>query len=244
MKFLLCFLLAALASWVAWSEEESVWRLFYAPGGDCEQARQIVHPLLEKGARLVLQELPARAETREAILLQSEAIDAGVRSLPCLVLSDGKGTYATIPLGQFSPENLRAARELASAPDRDTLAQQRRLVSLIFFHTTLARCSSAPAGQRLSSIASLEELAQRNDLPAEQRQFILLRCLYPALVQFYTGSYRDRGAHTPDTERLFRRIIGVVELARDLNPLSKLGRLAFDERERLRASRLEARRLD
>ena len=86
MKFLLCFLLAALASWVAWSEEESVWRLFYAPGGDCEQARQIVHPLLEKGARLVLQELPARAETREAILLQSEAIDAGVRSLPCLVL--------------------------------------------------------------------------------------------------------------------------------------------------------------
>ena len=241
MKLPLCFLLAAVAAFGD-SAGADVWKLFYAPGTDPDGAQQVVQNLLPKDARLIAQELPTRAETREAILLLSEAIDAGVRSLPCLVLNDEKGAYAAIPLSKLSRETLRVAEEAASAPDRDAQAQQRRLASQLFCHATLARCSSAPAGQRLSSLSKLEELARQDHLPTQQRQFIALRCLYPALMQFYADSYR--GAHTPDTEQLFRRIIDAVEFARDLDPSSRLGRLAFDERERLRAARLEARRLD
>lgn len=242
MKPLLCLLLAAFTPWCACSADESVWKLFYASGTDFGQAQQLVRQLLPEETRLIVQELPVRARTREEILLQSEAVDAGVRSLPCLVLNDEKGAYAAIPLGELSPEALRTAGKLASAPDRNSHAQQRRLVSHLFFHTTLARCSRAPVSQRLNSIENLEELSRCDNLPVGQRQFISLRCLYPALVQFYTDSYQE--AHTPDTEQLFRRIIDAVEFARDLDPGSQLGRAAFNERERLRAARLEAKRLD
>ena len=38
--------------------------------------------------------------------------------------------------------------------------------------------------------------------------------------------------------------IAALELARDLDDSSRLGRLAYDEREKLRAARLQAKKLD
>ncbi len=241
MKILACLLLAALTSFHC-SAGENTWTVFYAHGMDVVRAQRTVQRVLPEGTQLILRELPARAVNREDMLAQSEAIAAGVHSLPCLVLSDERGVYAAVPLNKLSPETLLAAQKFASAPNRDAQARQRRGISKMIFHTSIARCASAPMGQRLSSLAYLEELTKSSDLSIRQRQFVALHCLYPALMQLYTNSYR--GAHTPDTEQLFMRAISSVEFARDLDPDSKFGRLAHNERERLRAARLKAKRLD
>ena len=66
--------------------------------------------------------------------------------------------------------------------------------------------------------------------------------MYPALMCLYAAEYNK--AHTAISEHFFMQAIAALELARDLDASSQLGRLAYEEREKLRAARLQAKKLD
>ena len=54
----------------------------------------------------------------------------------------------------------------------------------------------------------------------------------------------DTGAHTPASEAKFLEAIDAVEKARDMDRSSIIGRKAYDERERLRKARRQARTME
>lgn len=172
----------------------------------------------------------------------AEAVAAGVTELPCLVLRDAGGAYAALPLRTLTTESVQAARQAASAPDREAQSLPRRYLAkqyLLFARMALTK----PMDEETLNLCltSCRALMEHPSAQTEDKQLLGLRCLYPLLLEEYRRGYAAEGAHTPATEAKLLEAIAALETARDLDPQSKLGQEAAAERERLRAARRQAR---
>lgn len=237
MKALLLLCLAALAC-----AAQETWELFYAAeGAEPSVLVERVKPLLPKDIRLREMPLPADCRDAQAAKQHEAAIAAGVHTLPCLVLRDARGAYAALPLQGLSPETLQTARAQASAPGRESAHRRRSRTARVYYLKALWLLVES-AQEQDKIIAAYRAEMQREGTDEELKQFIGFYCLYPALMQQYAAEYS--GAHTPRTEAKLLEAISALEEARDLNPDSHTGRLAYDERERLRAARLKSRQYE
>lgn len=173
----------------------------------------------------------------------ANALNAGVEELPSLVLSDEQGAFAVIPLPRLTAATLETARAAATAPDRNQRARQRHFEAqqyLLFARMALiSPLEGEPLQQCLSTCRALMEhpFATQAD-----KQRLGFRCLYPLLMQEYTTLYK--GAHTPASEAKLLEAIAALEAARDLDRNTETGKQAFDERERLRKARRQARTME
>ncbi len=230
------FPLAAAASYTVYLQE----------GRDSEALRKQVTELLPKPAEgqaeckfVVLNSKPNNAEQAEA---QAAAIAAGITHLPALVLTDAEGPYATLLLQGLKTQDIVKAEELAKSPDRQEKTAQREFQSRLYL--LFAACSqevSAPE-ELEESVQECRQLLSDEYCTRELQQLIGLRCLYPLLMKQYALGHT--GAHTPATEAKLLEAIAALETARDIDPNSKLGKRAHDERHRLRMARREARKYE
>lgn len=237
-RFLLLLLLALACS------AQETWELFYPAGSKDEETKLVksLQPLLPKGVKLSLQPLPEKCRSASAAQSHAHAIDAGVHTLPCLVLRDEKGAYAALPLQGLTAESItHAQQQAAAAPDREQLTRHRRLTAQLYYLRALWTLAQSPAEQD-TVIAAYREALQRPTADETARQHIGFYCLYPALMQQYAAEYN--GGHSPRTENKLLEAIAAIEAVRDTNPETRLGRLAYDERERLRAARLKSRQYE
>lgn len=174
--------------------------------------------------------------------IQADAIEAGVTHLPCLVLADAVGPYATLLLQGLTRQTIEQATAQATAPDRESKTEQRRFDSQLYL--LFARCAmEEPTDETLAELVEDSRRLLSHELcPKEMQQLIGLRCLYPLLMKQYAIGHT--GAHTPATEAKLLEAITALETARDLDPESALGKRAHDERHRLRMARREARKYE
>ena len=218
---------------------QDTWELYYSPEQQAEAPRALkkrVQPMLPPGVKLTLHPLPADCKDTEAARQHARAIAAGVHTLPCLVLKDAKGSYAALPLSGLTARGIAQAQAQAGLPEREKAVDRRAGAARLYYMRALWMLAGTPDNQD-RVIATYRREMQQSDVA--MRQNIGYYCLYPALMQQYTGAYA--GAHTPYTEAKLLEAISVLEQVRDADPESPTGRLAFDERERLRAARLQAR---
>lgn len=218
------------------------WVLFHAPGANVEALLERVTSCLPDDVAVSPRELPRQSAKSEDLRVQCDALADGVRFLPCLVLRDEKGAYALLSLSGLTPKKIEQIRQLASSPGREELAEQRRVVATLFYLRALTCMPDVSEELRASALDRLEQMTELSTLSLQLRQFITLNCLYPALMQLYSERYD--GTHTSQSEQIFRRAVGVLEKARDMDPLSHYGRIAYDLREQLRAARLHAQNFD
>lgn len=230
------FPIAAAASYTVYLQE----------GRDNAALRKHVTELLPKPAEgqaecrfVVLNDKPNSSEQAEA---QADAMAAGVTHLPCLVLADAEGPFATLLLQGLKTQDIIKAEEQAKYADRQEKTAEREFKARLYL--LFAACS-----QRDPGAEQLEELVQESrQLLSDERctrelqQLIGLRCLYPLLMKQYAIGHT--GAHTPATEAKLLEAIAALETARDIDPNSKLGKRAHDERHRLRMARREARKYE
>ncbi len=233
---------AAMVLLAGVSGSAEAWVVYHAPDAEVAALREKAESVVPEGTRVDYCALPRQCATVGDLDAQRAALEAGVCMLPCLVLRDAEGDYAALPLEGVTAETVRTAVELARAPHRKKEAQARRLTANIYYYTAYARLPFIPLQGQLAAVRVLQELAGSEMLTVEQRQYIALRCLYPALMNCYAREYQ--GAHTPKTERLFLQAIAALELARDIDPRTSLGRRAHEMREKLRSARLQAKKLD
>lgn len=221
---------------------EESWILYYAPGADVEELRNAALHVTPPGVAISPQCLPTECKSVDDLKTQREAIGAGVHVLPCLALRDAEGCYAALPLHGLSEQGVHTALRLARDPQRKELEAQRMLSADLYYDTACVHLPFISRQEQADAIKHLRTLAESRQLPVSTRQFIAFRCLYPSLMCLYAAEYR--GAHTPVSELLFLQAIAAVELARDLDASSRLGRLAYQERESLRAARLQSKNWD
>ena len=226
------FLFVLLCTIVCSSGAEESWILYHAPGADVEAILQIAVNVAPPGTKITPQDLPDTCQTADDLKVQHAALSAGVRTIPCLVLQDAQGCYATLPLHGLSAQGVLAARQHANDPQRGQLATRRLLIADLYYDTARIHLPFIPAREKTHAIEHLRLLAESQNIPVGIRQFM---CLYAA-------EYNK--AHSAVSEHLFMQAIAALELARDLDDSSRLGRLAYDEREKLRAARLQAKKLD
>ena len=236
------FLFALLCAIVCSSGAEESWILYHAPGADVEAILQIAVNVAPPDTKITPQDLPDTCQTADDLKVQHAALSAGVRTIPCLVLQDAQGCYATLPLHGLSAQGVLAARQHANDPQRGQLATRRLLIADLYYDTARIHLPFIPAREKTHAIEHLRLLAESQNIPVGIRQFIALRCLYPSFMCLYAAEYNK--AHSAVSEHLFMQAIAALELARDLDDSSRLGRLAYDEREKLRAARLQAKKLD
>ncbi len=237
-------LLAAviLCAVVCSSRGEETWLLYHAPDADVEALQQTASSAAPQGTAIRLQALPDVCQSARDLETTREAINAGVHVLPCLVLQDARGVYATLPLRGLTTKGVLTARKLASHPMRSEYAKQRRLAGSLYYDAACVQCNFVAREEKLKALDHMRSLAESERLPVGMRQLIALRYFYPSLMLLYAAEYN--GAHTPASERLFLQAVSALEFARDLDADSELGRLAHEKREQLRAARLQARKLD
>lgn len=185
--------------------------------------------------------LAASCRTAEEAKRHAHAIEAGVSSLPSLVLSDGKGPFATLVLqGSLTPADLTRARALAEARTRHEAHQRRLLGAHIYLLCArTALCPPEDVEGIENAVAACRAVMENDICSAGLRQFLGLHCLYPLLMRQYVHGYT--GAHTPFTEAKLLEAIAALEAARDIDRESPDGRKAHQERERLRAARRKSR---
>ena len=237
-------LLAAviLCAIVCHTRSEEAWLLYHAPGDDTQALQRAALNVAPKGTSIRLQALPSVCKSARDLEVTREAISAGVCVLPCLVLQDAGGVYAALPLRGLTANGTQAMRRLANYPTRGEYAKQNRLAASLYYDAACVQRSFIPREEKLGAISRMLSLAASEQLSIEMRQLIALRYLYPSLMWLYAAEYN--GAHTPISEQFFLQAVSALELARDLEPSSKLGRLAHEKREKLRAARLQAKKLD
>lgn len=195
------------------------------------------------GASFKLIPLPERAENMLSARRVARALEDGITELPSLVLRDEQGSFAVIPLGRLTQEQLDEGFALAQAPDRQVAAQSRRLQAHQYlFFASLNLESPVNIAQTNQQIARCRTLMEHPNGTADDRQRLGLLGLYPLLMKRYTLLWQ--GAHTPESEAALLEAIAALENARDINPQNKLGRRAFAERERLRMARRTARQYE
>lgn len=239
MRPLLLLILAALAG-----SAQETWELF-CPSGiartEENNALKQVRALLPPGVKLEQRSIPAECRDADDARQHAHAIDAGVHSLPCLALKDELGAYAVLPLQGLCAESISQAKQQAAAPDREATTRQRRMAAQLYFLRALWTLAHTAAEQDAVIAAYREEL-QRPTADEATRQHIGFYCLYPALMQQYAAEYA--GGHSPRTEAKLLEAIAALENVRDTAPDTHTGRLAYDERERLRAARLKSRQYE
>lgn len=220
--------------------------VYTAAGKNTPELQKMVHKLLplspdEKPTCRFL-ELTTDCKELPQAEIQAEAIEAGVTHLPCLVLADDMGPYATLLLHGLTRQSIEQAATQATAPERESKTEQRRFDSQLYL--LFARCAmEEPTAETLDELVQESRLLLSHELcPKEMQQLIGLRCLYPLLMKQYAIGHT--GAHTPATEAKLLEAIAALEAARDLDPESATGKRAHDERHRLRMARREARKYE
>lgn len=241
MKVYLPLLLPAAAAWLAADE----YAVYIPEGSDTAALEEQLLPLkeIDGAAHWSYVPLSRRADSEKQAARAAMAIRDGVSLLPCLALSDERGCYACLPLSAIGAEQIAEARRHAQAPDRDRKAKRRNYEAaryLLFARLSFKPATDLPACRRY--IDEARRLATHESADVEDRQLLGLRVLYPLLMKKY--SLLGQGAHTPESEAALLEAIAALEAARDLDPLSVLGRQAHAERERLRAARLKSRQYE
>lgn len=207
-----------------------------------EAAEKMVKAALPKNADLQVTVLPTECHTRAEAQVQAEALYAGVMALPCLVVSDKKGPYAVLPVDDLTAGKIQEVQPQAQHPERKARAAERDLSARIYLLCATLSVEEIDDATLSNVVAECRQLIEHPHATTEQQQFIGYRCLYPALLLQYSRGYT--GAHTPYTEAKLLEAIAALEAARDLDKESKIGKQAFDERERLRRARREARKYE
>ena len=237
-------LLSALLLTTLACTAQETWALYRpTPVTKDEEIRMVdrVRALLPEESKGSIHAVPTACKTALGAKQLAAAIDAGVTALPCLVLKDERGAYAALPLPGLTAESLARARLLATAPGREQATARRKLASRLYYLRALWSLAHTPEEQD-TVIAAYHVAMKRTESDTTTGQHIGYYCLYPALMQQYAAEYN--GAHTPRTETLLLEAIAALEAVRDADPESRLGRLAYDERERLRAARLKSRQYE
>lgn len=206
------------------------------------EAEKLVKAALPENADLQVTVLPTECHTRAEAQVQAEALYAGVMALPCLVVSDEKGPYAVLPVDGITAEKIQEVQPQAQHPERKARADERDLSARIYLLCATLCVEEIDDATLSKVVAECRQLIEHPHATTEQQQFIGYRCLYPALLLQYSRGYT--GAHTPYTEAKLLEAIAALEAARDLDRESKIGKQAFDERERLRRARREARKYE
>ncbi len=220
--------------------------VYTAEGKNTPELQEMVHKLLptlpEQKPDCRFLELTPDCKKLSQAEIQADAIEAGVTHLPCLVLADTMGPYATLLLRGLTRQTIEQATAQATAPDRESKTEQRRFDSQLYL--LFARCAmEEPTDETLAELVEDSRRLLSHELcPKEMQQLIGLRCLYPLLMKQYAIGHT--GAHTPATEAKLLEAITALETARDLDPESALGKRAHDERHRLRMARREARKYE
>lgn len=207
-----------------------------------EAAEKLVKAVLPENADLQVTVLPTECHTRAEAQMQAEAIYAGVTALPCLVVSDEKGPYGVLPVVGLTTAQLQETKEQANHPEREARAAERDFSARLYLLCATLCVEEIDDATLSNVVAECRQLIEHPHATTEQQQFIGYRCLYPALLLQYSRGYT--GAHTPYTEAKLLEAIAALEAARDLDRESKIGKQAFDERERLRRARREARKYE
>lgn len=242
MKFLIPLLMLLSSFTPAGAEEYTV---YFRQGTNTAALVRMLTPLRkaepQSECRYVV--LSDKADIMAEAINSANAIKAGVDELPCLVLADSSGPYATLPLHKLSAESLQAAKARARAANRAETAERRNFTAQQYL--LLARmCMTTPLqGETLEKCLSTCRALMAHPLatPAD-KQRLGFECLYPLLLRQYTNMYN--GAHTPASEARFLEAIAALETARDIDRNSPTGRKAHDERERLRKARRQARTME
>ena len=183
------------------------------------------------------------AETMAAAINSANALNAGVEELPSLVLSDDQGPYAVIPLPRLNAASLEAARAAATAPERNQKARQRHFEAQQYLLFARMALISPLEGEKLQQcLSSCRALMEHPFATPADKQRLGYLCLYPLLMQEYSTMYK--GAHTPASEAKLLEAIAALETARDMDRNSNIGKQAYDERERLRKARRQARTME
>jgi hypothetical protein len=159
------------------------------------------------------------------------------------VLGDASGPYAALPLDELNANTLAAAKATAAAPGRTEKASLRNFTAqqyLLFARMAFTRPLQGEALQKC--LNTCRALMAHPLATTADKQRLGFECLYPLLMQEYTTLYT--GAHTPASEAKLLEAIAALEAARDADRNSTIGRKAFDERERLRAARRQARTME
>ena len=127
------FPIAAAASYTVYLQE----------GRDNAVLRKHVTELLPKPAEgqaecrfVVLNDKPNNDEQAEA---QADAMAAGVTHLPCLVLADAEGPFATLLLQGLKTQDIIKAEELAKSADRQEKTAEREFEARLYL--LFAGCS-------------------------------------------------------------------------------------------------------
>lgn len=219
--------------------------LYVQEGAEGAKAAGFCRTLLAE-ERLTLEKVvPLRQEcsTLAEAQQQARAMEDGVTFLPCLVLSDEKGAYATLLLRGLTKETLAVARQAAQAtPPQEADIQKKRFDAHLYL--LCARVGLSPLDNEglARAVRDSRRLLRSSQAQQRQQQFIGLRLLYPLLMEQYRRGYQ--GAHTPETEAKLLEAIAALEEARDIDPTSALGRRAHEEREHLRMARRKSRQYE
>lgn len=218
--------------------------VYFENGTDTKGMVEQLAPFRKANPQRELKFIPitSQCRTMHDAVNAAKGVVAGITELPCLVLCDEAGEYATLPLRTLTEEALAAAENAATAPDREEKAAARRYLGkeyLLFARMALVQpMDDATLGLCLDSCRALMAYPLAT---TEDKQLLGLRCLYPLLLEEYKRGYAQSGAHTPATEAKLLEAIAALEAARDIAPDTKLGKQAAAERERLRAARRQAR---
>lgn len=220
----------------------------YLPeGADVATVAHIIRKLLPRDEQkqpvaCEFKTLPYKCSNSKQAEVQAEALAAGVTHLPCLVIADDQGPFATLLLRGLKRADINKAAELATAADRREKAKRREFNAGLYL--LFARCEyDEKTPETLSELVNeCHILLSQNECSKELQQLIGLRCLYPLLMKQYATGHQ--GAHTPETEAKLLEAIAALEQARDIDPDSALGKRAHDERHRLRMARRKARQYE
>lgn len=244
LRHLRTILLLAAAAFTPHAAAE-LYTVYLAEGTDSPALRKQVQKLLpgtaEAPAECRYVELKSTCAQPADAEAQAAAIEAGVTHLPCLVVADAEGAYATLLLRGLKRKDIEETAALAVAPNREQLAEKRSYDARLYL--LFARCQFEKAEEELAELVQeCRSLMEHEHCTDELQQLLGLRCLYPLLMQQYTNAYK--GAHTPASEAKLLEAIAALEAARDLAPNTALGKRAHDERHRLRMARREARKYE
>lgn len=183
------------------------------------------------------------ADSLQEAINSANALKAGVQELPSLVISDEQGAYAAIPLDQLNKASLQAARQAATAPDREQQARQRNFEAQQYLLFARMALQNPLQGEALAQcLNSCRALMEHPFATPADKQRLGFRCLYPLLMLEYAQMHT--GAHTPASEAKLLEAIAALEEARDMDRNSDIGKQAFAERERLRKARRQARTME
>lgn len=236
-------LLAWLASPMLLAHEH---RLYVPQGLENRDWTDQIEPLLEQDSKATWRTIPLSRHPAnlEEAKRSVEALRDGATALPCIALVDERGSYACLGLPLASGgEDLAQAQQAATSPEREAAAARRNFeADCAGLHAELHFSPPSTPEQSQQYAERARALSQSPAATVEERQIILLRTLYPLLLLRYTQLYT--GAHNPETEAALQEAITALEQARDLDRNTTAGHQAFDERERLRAARLQSRQYD